>query len=283
MVLCRVSLPAVLAAGLIGTGHFAAAGAQETAPPFDQAALDGMAKEGSKGLPSFAYGAKWVSVQSAPGRVLTSTYEFPQSSVGLRIPKDLEGPLDAFRKSMCLNSGTAAMLKDGVSLRLVFRTSDYVELYQIVLNATDCGFDTSLFSSGDGFSGYPAATYKGSIKLPDFAGRDKSFASYRTRISEGMREGPNFAGSMALIEIGCGTSCRFAYAGDVSTGKVYAFPLGGEGNYSMSLYYLPNSRLVVAQWEEHEENRCYQARYIWTSGSFRLVEKRVLGPREACS
>ena len=77
--------------------------------------------------------------------------------------------------------------------------------------------------------------YRGPIVLPDFKGRDKAFANYRTRISEEMKTGPNFAGHYALVIIGCGTACRFAYVADVSTGQVYDFPYGGEENYDMDL------------------------------------------------
>ena len=38
--------------------------------------------------------------------------------------------------------------------------------------------------------------------LPDFSGRDAWAGNYRTRIVEGLRKGPNFAGHYSLIEIG---------------------------------------------------------------------------------
>ncbi|MFA1676267.1 hypothetical protein ACDY97_26875 [Rhizobium mongolense] len=36
--------------------------------------------------------------------------------------------------------------------------------------------------------------YQRKTVLPDFKGRDRDFNRFRTRIREGMREGPNFAG-----------------------------------------------------------------------------------------
>jgi hypothetical protein len=57
----------------------------------------------------------------------------------------------------------------------------------------------------------------GQLRMPDFLGRDRNYATYRTRIAEGIKVGPNFAGRYAFIEIGCGTGCRFAFVADVST------------------------------------------------------------------
>jgi len=49
--------------------------------------------------------------------------------------------------------------------------------------------------------------------------RDRNYNSYRTRIREGMRNGPNFAGQYSVIQIGCGTGCSFVIIGDNKTGR----------------------------------------------------------------
>ena len=41
---------------------------------------------------------------------------------------------------------------------------------------------------------YPATVYNGPKQLPDFAGRDRPYRNYRTRIRNGIQAGPNFAG-----------------------------------------------------------------------------------------
>jgi len=48
-------------------------------------------------------------------------------------------------------------------------------------------------------------------------------ARYRTRLSEGAGEGPNFAGHFTVVGWGCGTSCAQWAVVDASTGAVY-FP-----------------------------------------------------------
>ncbi|WP_262568854.1 hypothetical protein [Agrobacterium tumefaciens] len=58
-------------------------------------------------------------------------------------------------------------------------------------------------------SSYPAqGRFSGKTVMPDFRGRDREFNSFRTRIRDGMRQGPNFAGRYTLIQIGCGTGAH---------------------------------------------------------------------------
>ncbi len=110
--------------------------------------------------------------------------------------------------------------------------------------------------------------------------RDRHARDYRTRIREGMRGGANFAGNMALIEIGCGTGCKFVYAANAQTGQVMSFPLGGEDNLNLDLRYRPDSRLVVAHWQG--DDRCIRQSYIFTGSSFRQVDVADVGKAEDC-
>jgi hypothetical protein len=55
--------------------------------------------------------------------------------------------------------------------------------------------------------------YSAKVILPDFKGRDREFNRFRTRIRNGMKEGPNFASHYSLVQIGCGTGCTFALVG----------------------------------------------------------------------
>ena len=49
------------------------------------------------------------------------------------------------------------------------------------------------------FGTYPAQPYRGPVVLPDFDHREKSYASFRTRIRNGVKNGPNFAGHLARV------------------------------------------------------------------------------------
>lgn len=101
------------------------------------------------------------------------------------------------------------------------------------------------------FSDFPALAYlerPDQITLPDFSGRDEWARNFRTRIQEGLNTGPNFSGHYSLIEIGCGSSCSFAFLADARNGQVFSFPYGGEEQYEMALLYNIDSSLLKATW-----------------------------------
>lgn len=51
------------------------------------------------------------------------------------------------------------------------------------------------------------AIYRGKTAKPDFRGDNASFRTFRTRIRQGMAEGPAFAGEFSVIQFGCGAGC----------------------------------------------------------------------------
>jgi len=125
-----------------------------------------------------------------------------------------------------------------------------------------------------------AENYRGKVVLPDFGGRDRGFSMFRTRIGNGMKGGANFAGRLSIIEFGCGAGCLNVVAGDVSTGRIYDFPLGGEDYMSLTLKYRRDSRLVVAYWLDGM--RCMSENVEWTGSGFRRHGQRDIGPEDAC-
>ena len=96
----------------------------------------------------------------------------------------------------------------------------------------------------------PEARLRGAPVAPDFGGRDADYRSMRTRIREAVAAGVSYAGHYAMVEAGCGTSCRFAMVVDLRTGEVGGFPYGGEENYQMTLLYRPDSRLLKVRWRD---------------------------------
>jgi hypothetical protein len=131
------------------------------------------------------------------------------------------------------------------------------------------------------FAKFPATTpFKGKITYPDFKGRDRNWSSFRTRIREGLRSGPNFANHLAIIEIGCGTGCRFVPVADANIGKVHDFPLGGEDNLYLNLHYRRDSRLVVAYWIG--EGRCHTELLLWNGKGFDQFSRLEIGPDDVC-
>jgi len=130
------------------------------------------------------------------------------------------------------------------------------------------------------FGDYPARPYSGPTRLPTFTGPTKQYATFRTRIREGMRGGPNFGGHLAVIQFGCGTGCSVVMVGDVETGAVHGFPLGGEDVQGLDLDYRRDSDLVLARFQDGE--RCVSARYRWTGTGFERLSRKDIGDEEAC-
>ena len=124
--------------------------------------------------------------------------------------------------------------------------------------------------------------YKGKAKAPDFKGRDKDFASFRTRIRNGMKEGPNFAGEYTIIQVGCGAGCSFAMVANNRTGQIFDFPRGGEDNMYLSLRYVLDSALVVAKWASYETQKCTVEHFRFDQGKWSTLAKRDVGDMDAC-
>jgi hypothetical protein len=139
------------------------------------------------------------------------------------------------------------------------------------------GGPTGSTTDGALFKHYAVAqVYRGPVRLPDFRGRDRFFADFRTRIREGIRQGVNFAGHYAIIGWGCGTDCSDYVIGDVVTGRVFRFPLGGDYNLQLDLDTKPTSRLIVARWFSYTHKftkdnlsimNCFRQYLIWNGSS----------------
>ena len=122
--------------------------------------------------------------------------------------------------------------------------------------------------------------YQGKTFYPDFIGRDKDYASYRTKIITEMKSGPNFAGRYAIVVIGCGTGCKWVTSADVSTGRLYDFPYGGEDYQQLDLSYSVKSNDITAKWIGDEG--CMEDYLSWDGARFISQSKRRLGDNSSC-
>lgn len=131
---------------------------------------------------------------------------------------------------------------------------------------------------------YPVRVrFAGKTVMPDFRGRDREFNSFRTRIRDGMREGPNFAGRYTLIQIGCGAGCSFVMVADNQTGRPASFPRGGEEHMYLSLDYRRDSRLVAAQWLNNGTSKCVAEFFDFDKDAWKSISKTEIGNEEACN
>ena len=124
--------------------------------------------------------------------------------------------------------------------------------------------------------------YEGKTHLPDFSGRDKKYRDYRTRIRDGLKEGPNFAGRFSVVQFGCGTGCSFVYVANNESGEVFEFPRGGENNIYLQLSFTVGSRLLIAQWGDFDTDTCNVEYFEWTGRTAKLLETKKIGSLDAC-
>ena len=124
------------------------------------------------------------------------------------------------------------------------------------------------------FARFPApARFTGHVRLPQFAGRDRKFAMFRTRIRDGIKAGPNFAGHFVIVGWGCGTDCADYVIADVATGKVFHLPLSGEAEGDLQYDMRVDSRLMIAHWITFMDERapdgarmvqCLKQSFVWS-------------------
>lgn len=105
--------------------------------------------------------------------------------------------------------------------------------------------------------------------------------TYRTRLREGARKGPNFAGHYTVVGWGCGSNCEATMVVDAVTGRVYA----GIGDERGSVFKL-NSNLLIADPGDpppvpaqagDPTARLPVRYYVWTNHALKLIFE------EACS
>ena len=102
------------------------------------------------------------------------------------------------------------------------------------------------------FAAFPATVEKARAKAIDFK-KNPDARSFRTRLSEALHRGVNFAGHYVVAGWGCGTGCISGAIIDARTGNVF-WPeqfnamgvLYSEGEYANEpVAYRKNSRMLV--------------------------------------
>lgn len=120
------------------------------------------------------------------------------------------------------------------------------------------------------FEAYPVSKiYRGRAHLPDFKGRDKKHRSFRTRILDGLKGGPTFAGEFAVVQFGCGSGCSNVLIASARTGQVFQFPRGGEDNQALEVRYQLNSKLMIANWcKDSAWSDCVEEIFVFDNGKW---------------
>jgi hypothetical protein len=100
---------------------------------------------------------------------------------------------------------------------------------------------------------------------------------FRTRIRDGSKEGPNFAGHFTVISWGCGLGCLDVEVVDAISGQAYddapfsglVFLTGAQsGREYQGLVYQPDSRLLIA---DGCQDKCGTSYYEWREDGLKLL------------
>ena len=131
------------------------------------------------------------------------------------------------------------------------------------------------FGVAEVFSGIPAPV--------DFSSH-RDARTFRTRLRDGARDGPNFAGQFTVVTWGCGTACTQRSVVDVRSGAVYFAPFA-----LVAVSYRLDSRLLIV--DPPEEIRAFHGGecppdawlkeshyYEWTGTQLTLVHTLPVCP-----
>jgi hypothetical protein len=130
-------------------------------------------------------------------------------------------------------------------------------------------------------------SYHGIYRLPDFQGRDREFSSYRAALSNGIRNGADYAGSYRIVRVACGTGCSYVFVADVPTGRVYRLPVSGEAFPQIDLKYTLDSTAILVRWiwsgGDPRQKKCIQQTFTWNGTRFEELTRDALPlARNAC-
>ena len=123
-------------------------------------------------------------------------------------------------------------------------------------------------------SDYPVKTvYKGVAAKLDIS--DPDARMYRTRLTEALKEKPDFAGEYVMAMWGCGTNCRMYSFVNKRTGKLLKDGFGGEERQEDVVFIDPLSRLLVTEEEIRNEDYEVVSRvlriYVLENQKFRFI------------
>lgn len=136
------------------------------------------------------------------------------------------------------------------------------------------------------FSDYKAeAPLRQRAALVDWSSNPQA-RQYRTRLSEGLSQSPDFNGHYKVVSYGCGTGCQGNWVLDLETGRI-----AGRFDTAMGASYRRDSSLIVANLPQatdisaamrggdpsYEHITFYQVK----NGSLRLVQDLATAPAAA--
>ena len=125
------------------------------------------------------------------------------------------------------------------------------------------------------FEDYPVSeTFKGKSAPIDFSS-DPDAIRFRTRLTEGVENGPNFSGHYTVILWGCGTECETIAVVDAKTGAVYFAPfvpaVGVEFHIDSNLFIANPPEDIESVHGSEVPDWLYSEYYKWENNHFVLI------------
>ncbi len=155
--------------------------------------------------------------------------------------------------------------------------------------ANEAYFDASTIRAADlpknppTFSDYSVPVFVGELAEPDVKSHPRS-RLFRSKIREGAKRGPNFAGHYTIVGWGCGSSCGSLAIVDAATGQVFhPKNLDAIDNINVDydalagveeslIKYRPDSRLLVIIGGINEDPKLRGISYfVWEHDKLRRV------------
>lgn len=138
--------------------------------------------------------------------------------------------------------------------------------------ATLPNFSQYIIKGTDSFKGKPKP-----VNLSSY----KDAKTYRTKLREGAKAGPNFAGHYTIVSFGCGTQCQDNWVIDAKTGKIidrFASTIGTKYELGSSLLIInPPDKDFKKAFEEHPEQPILGTMdtiyWVIKDGKFEVVHK----------
>lgn len=122
----------------------------------------------------------------------------------------------------------------------------------------------------DDFRRHPVREIYHGVPAPVELDSHPQARQFRTRLSEGAKHGPNFAGHYTVVEWGCGTNCQQLAVVDARSGRVSDWLTSELGSD-----YRLDSRLLIKNpdlKECAELEWCKTEYYLFEAGSFVLLK-----------
>jgi ankyrin repeat protein len=170
--------------------------------------------------------------------------------------------------------------KDGINALMLARWFCHADVVEALTRAG------ALIGSGEWrqvprFEDLPVSRIYRGVPAPVDLHSNPEAPSYRTRLREGARKGPNFAGHYTVVGWGCGSNCESTMIVDALTGRVY----DGFGDERGAEFRI-NSNLVIADpgggpgaigYPDDPTDSLAVRYYVWNDHRFKLIYE------EACS